>query len=417
MSVASPKNREEFKEYIFTKLGAPVLQVNVSDAQMDCCINDAFQYFNERSHFLGTERMYLTTQADSVFVEHFKSKKQQLVDQVGGPKVYEAGMVDELTLVDSGSGYPSTSGTITTPADDTSDGVLDFDLNSDGSLGNLGPGKGIDTEDGLDLILDTAAGSGSGLTVYIGPERTVDQGLVNARPYNAGSGYKVGEFITIKGSTTDNSAIFQITKVKEESLQYGIGDIATQNNYIVLPDDVVGVQQVLTRGILGGLGMGGIIPGGMVGPMLMGGLLGDSCSGIGFDIVSYVAMREWLATLDFLFSPPVQYNFNMRTHRLFIDSGRFANINFGDWICLECMVKPSPDVYPDLWNDMWIKEYCIALVQVQWGRNLTKYNQVQLPGGITLDGLQILRDGQQNRDKLKERFAMDWADPALDAVG
>ena len=35
MSLASPQNREELKSYIKTRLGAPVLQINVSDEQMD----------------------------------------------------------------------------------------------------------------------------------------------------------------------------------------------------------------------------------------------------------------------------------------------------------------------------------------------------------------------------------------------
>ena len=55
MSVSKPQNREEFKQYILTRLGAPVLEVNVADEQMDVCIDDAFQYFNERNHFNGVE--------------------------------------------------------------------------------------------------------------------------------------------------------------------------------------------------------------------------------------------------------------------------------------------------------------------------------------------------------------------------
>ena len=58
-----------------------------------------------------------------------------------------------------------------------------------------------------------------------------------------------------------------------------------------------------------------------------------------------------------------------------------------------------------------------ALVKAQWGRNLTKYNQVQLPGGIVLNGQQILQDAQTELKEIKDRFAMDWADPPLDLVG
>ena len=84
---------------------------------------------------------------------------------------------------------------------------------------------------------------------------------------------------------------------------------------------------------------------------------------------------------------------------------------------LEVMIKPNPDIYPDLWNDLWLKEYCTELVRLQWGQNLSKYNQVQLPGGIVLNGPQILSDAQNNLQKIRDRFALDWADPPLDMVG
>ena len=68
MSISSPQDRTEFKQYLLTKLGAPVIEINVADEQLDIVIDDAFQFFNERQHFYGTERMYLTTQITSQFV-------------------------------------------------------------------------------------------------------------------------------------------------------------------------------------------------------------------------------------------------------------------------------------------------------------------------------------------------------------
>ena len=45
-------------DYCFRKLGAPVLEINVDDDQVDDLVDDAIQLFNER-HFDGVERMYL----------------------------------------------------------------------------------------------------------------------------------------------------------------------------------------------------------------------------------------------------------------------------------------------------------------------------------------------------------------------
>ena len=56
--MAKPASREELVEYCKRQLGAPVLEINVSDEQIDDLVDDAFQYFQER-HFDGIERMYL----------------------------------------------------------------------------------------------------------------------------------------------------------------------------------------------------------------------------------------------------------------------------------------------------------------------------------------------------------------------
>ena len=414
MSVASPKNRDEFKQYILSKLGAPVLQINVADEQLDIAINDAFQYWNERSHFLGTEKLFLTFPINTPFIQHFESFEYELADQGPGPSIHGIGMVEELEIQAPGARFPiNPSPAAQTQATDAVDIITD-PLEED-----------IQTEAGFDLLADTVGGSGEGLTVWIGNERTPVMGLVKVRPFNAGYGYEVGDIITItnanQGQTIDAVAI--VKKVKTESKIFGVSEIRTQNNFITLPDDVVGVQRVFHTGGLGsgfGYDIAGIIPGAAIGPMFLGSLFGGQaeCNSIGYDIVSYVAMREYLATLNFLFFPPINYSFNSRTHRLHIDSKRlFREGGVNAFICLECMVKPSPDVFPDVWNDLWVKEYAVALTQLAWGRNLTKYNQVAMPGGITLNGESILREAMDNIKLLRDRFSMDWADPPLDLVG
>ena len=56
--MAKPNSRQTLIDYCLRKLGAPVLEINVDDDQIDDLVDDAIQYFNER-HFDGVERMYL----------------------------------------------------------------------------------------------------------------------------------------------------------------------------------------------------------------------------------------------------------------------------------------------------------------------------------------------------------------------
>ena len=64
--MAQPSSRQTFVDYCKRQLGAPVLEINVADEQIDDLVDDALQYFQER-HFDGvfpTLLKYKFTQAD-----------------------------------------------------------------------------------------------------------------------------------------------------------------------------------------------------------------------------------------------------------------------------------------------------------------------------------------------------------------
>jgi len=56
--MAKPSSRQELIDYCLRRLGAPVLEINVADDQIDDLVDDTIQYFNER-HYDGVEKMYL----------------------------------------------------------------------------------------------------------------------------------------------------------------------------------------------------------------------------------------------------------------------------------------------------------------------------------------------------------------------
>jgi hypothetical protein len=56
--MSKPTSRQQLIDYCLRRLGAPVLEINLDDDQIDDLVDDALQYFHER-HFDGVERMYL----------------------------------------------------------------------------------------------------------------------------------------------------------------------------------------------------------------------------------------------------------------------------------------------------------------------------------------------------------------------
>lgn len=51
-------SRQKLKDYIYRKLGSPVIEINVDDAQVEDRIDDAIQFLGDH-HYDGIERLYL----------------------------------------------------------------------------------------------------------------------------------------------------------------------------------------------------------------------------------------------------------------------------------------------------------------------------------------------------------------------
>ena len=66
---------------------------------------------------------------------------------------------------------------------------------------------------------------------------------------------------------------------------------------------------------------------------------------------------------------------------------------------------------------MWVKEYTTALIKQQWGANLIKFEGLQLPGGVVLNGRQIFDDATTDIDKLRETIRMEHEMPPDFFVG
>jgi hypothetical protein len=85
-----------------------------------------------------------------------------------------------------------------------------------------------------------------------------------------------------------------------------------------------------------------------------------------------------------------------------MDWGRDAVI--GDILIVECFRILDPDQFTDVYNDMFLKRYATALIKRQWGDNLKKFQGVQLPGGVLLNGQVIYDEATQEIEKIESEI-------------
>ena len=108
--------------------------------------------------------------------------------------------------------------------------------------------------------------------------------------------------------------------------------------------------------------------------------------------------------------------FNRHINRLYVDMD-WDKFNTGDYLIAEVYNKVDPETYTDVYGDRWLAEYATALIQIQWGRNLTKFVGMQLPGGVQFNGDTILSQGLEAKNKLEEEMLSSYSLPVHDMTG
>ena len=135
-------------------------------------------------------------------------------------------------------------------------------------------------------------------------------------------------------------------------------------------------------------------------------------------ILHYYMTSQYLETLDWVTNNNNnrRIRFNEHQARLYLDFD-WDELQAGDFILVEVLMRQDPETYTAMYNDNWLKDYVEALFQQQWGRNLSKYDGIQMLGGVTLNGRQILEDASTFKRDLEEEIRSKYEIPPMDLVG
>jgi hypothetical protein len=121
---------------------------------------------------------------------------------------------------------------------------------------------------------------------------------------------------------------------------------------------------------------------------------------------------QHLRSLELMFSGEVPIRFQRHMQRLYIDwawGGYEAPV--GTVVVAEAYANLNPDVYTKLWNDRWLKEYTTALIKRSWGNNLKKFAEIQLPGGVKLNGDKIWQEATDEIERLEKEMETNYGAP------
>ena len=132
---------------------------------------------------------------------------------------------------------------------------------------------------------------------------------------------------------------------------------------------------------------------------------------IGSIVPTIISISNMQSTLDKYFGDDMHFNFNpyKKTFKLFEDYHGAVALHYQ----YEYIANEEHDF---IYNQEWIKQYCIAKTKFLWGSVTGKFDQT-LVGGARINYDAIKSEAQQEIDRLHEELLTKWSDPAPILVG
>ena len=219
--------------------------------------------------------------------------------------------------------------------------------------------------------------------------------------------YKITEDDVTRGTAkgTTGTGIVNTTATDTSNRTYNFYET---ENYIQVPDSVIGIEKIFkfdTSSISGGMFS--------IKYQLF---LNDLYYFNSVELLQYSMTKSYLEDIDFLLTTDKQIRFNKRQDRLYLDID-WGSQPAGEFIIIECYRALDPESFTQIYNDSWMKMYLTALIKRQWGRNLSKFRGVKLPGGIELNGGEILQQAESEIADIKGRMLSEYELPPLDFIG
>jgi len=224
--------------------------------------------------------------------------------------------------------------------------------------------------------------------------------------------YKITEDDVNRGKASGTSGVGIVTTTGTSTSISGYGTTTSNfyetSNFIQVPDSVIGIEKIFkfdTSSISGGMFS--------IKYQLF---LNDLYYFNSVELLQYSMTKSYLEDIDHLLTTDKQVRFNKRQDRLYLD------IDWGsqpkdEFIVLECYRALDPESFTQIYNDSFMKLYLTALIKRQWGRNLSKFRGVKLPGGIELNGGEILQQAESEIADIRSRMMSEFELPPLDFIG
>jgi hypothetical protein len=137
----------------------------------------------------------------------------------------------------------------------------------------------------------------------------------------------------------------------------------------------------------------------------------------GGTMTNYVMVRQNMALVQQMLDPAKSYRFTRATMRLYLDMNWSEEVKVGEYLTAEVWAIIDPEAHTRVYNNRLLKQYVASLFKRQWGANLSKFENIQLPGGVSFNGQQIFDQANEEVMKIEEEMQLKFEEPPGFIVG
>lgn len=194
--------------------------------------------------------------------------------------------------------------------------------------------------------------------------------------------------------------------IEKVYLKHQITQQDIDNKYITLPDYIYGITRVFPIAA-------GTSTSKSIFDLQYQLRLNDLYDLTSTSVIYYSQVMSHLALLDLTLNGHPLYRFNRMTGKLFIEASWQDEMQIGNYVLVECYRALDPTQATKVYNDIWLKHYTTALFKKQWAVNIKKFQGLQLPGGVTIDGDKLYDEAMSEIKELEEEMLnksapLDW---------
>jgi len=130
---------------------------------------------------------------------------------------------------------------------------------------------------------------------------------------------------------------------------------------------------------------------------------------MGSNLLDFYIMNLGISETRDLLQVTPRFEHSRHTGELIVYDGKPLKVGNRYFIFVSKIL--TPDENPGVWNDRWFKQYCSELIRKQWGVNMMKHGEIQLLGGVQVNGQAMIDMADRELELLRTQLIEEFTEP------